>query len=61
MDVSAKAQSFTQSRCQRAEFPQQNVNKGCEFCTKAHIAVAAELLGSEDLVWSALHNLDAPL
>jgi uncharacterized peroxidase-related enzyme len=31
----------------------------CEFCTKAHVAVAAELLGSEDLVWSALRNLDA--
>lgn len=24
----------------------------CEFCTKAHVAVAAELLGSEDLVWT---------
>src|ERR1035438_4126867 len=31
----------------------------CEFCTKAHVAVAAELLGSEDLVWTALRNLDA--
>jgi uncharacterized peroxidase-related enzyme len=31
----------------------------CEFCTKAHVAVAAELLGSEDLVWSALRNLEA--
>jgi len=31
----------------------------CGFCTKAHVAVAAELLGSEDLVWSALRNLDA--
>ena len=30
----------------------------CEFCTKAHVAVAAELLGSEDLVWTALRNLD---
>jgi uncharacterized peroxidase-related enzyme len=30
----------------------------CEFCTKAHVAVA-ELLGSEDLVWTALRNLDA--
>jgi AhpD family alkylhydroperoxidase len=29
----------------------------CEFCTKAHVAVAAELLGSEDLVWTALRNL----
>jgi uncharacterized peroxidase-related enzyme len=31
----------------------------CEFCTKAHVAVAAELLGSEDLVWNVLRNLDA--
>jgi len=31
----------------------------CEFCTKAHVAVAAELLGSEDLVWTALRNLDS--
>jgi uncharacterized peroxidase-related enzyme len=31
----------------------------CGFCTQAHVAVAAELLGSEDLVWSALRNLDA--
>ena len=31
----------------------------CEFCTKAHVAVAAELLGSENLVWTALRNLDA--
>jgi uncharacterized peroxidase-related enzyme len=31
----------------------------CEFCTKAHVAVAAELLGSEDLVWTTLRNLDA--
>lgn len=31
----------------------------CEFCTKAHVAVAAELLGSEDLVWTALRNLEA--
>lgn len=31
----------------------------CEFCTNADVAVAAEQLGSEDLVWSALRNLDA--
>jgi uncharacterized peroxidase-related enzyme len=31
----------------------------CQFCTKAHVAVAAELLGSEDLAWTALRNLDA--
>jgi uncharacterized peroxidase-related enzyme len=31
----------------------------CEFCTRAHVAVAAELLGSEDLVWTALRNLEA--
>jgi uncharacterized peroxidase-related enzyme len=31
----------------------------CEFCTKAHVAVAAELLGGENLVWAALRNLDA--
>jgi uncharacterized peroxidase-related enzyme len=29
-----------------------------EFCTKAHVAVAAEL-ASGDLVWTALRNLDA--
>jgi AhpD family alkylhydroperoxidase len=31
----------------------------CEFCNKAHVAVATELLGSEDLVWSALRNFEA--
>src|ERR1700733_8871932 len=31
----------------------------CEFCTKAHVAVAEELPGSENLVWTALLNLDA--
>jgi uncharacterized peroxidase-related enzyme len=31
----------------------------CEFCTKAHVAVAAELLGSERLVWSALRDLES--
>ena len=31
----------------------------CEFCTKTHVAVAVELLGSEDLAWTALRNLDA--
>jgi uncharacterized peroxidase-related enzyme len=30
----------------------------CEFCTLAHVAVAADLLGGEDLVWSALRNLE---
>ena len=35
-----------------------NVNE-CEFFPKAHVAVAAELLGSEDLVWTALRNLEA--
>jgi uncharacterized peroxidase-related enzyme len=30
----------------------------CEFCTKSHVAIAAELLGSEDLVWSALRDLE---
>jgi uncharacterized peroxidase-related enzyme len=33
--------------------------KECEFCTKAHVAVAVELPGSEDLAWTALRNLDA--
>jgi AhpD family alkylhydroperoxidase len=32
---------------------------GCEFCAKAHVAVAAELLGSEDPAWIALRDLDA--
>jgi uncharacterized peroxidase-related enzyme len=31
----------------------------CESCTKAHVAVAAELLGSEDSVWTALPSLEA--
>jgi uncharacterized peroxidase-related enzyme len=30
----------------------------CEFCAKSHAAVSAELLGSEDLVWSVLHDLE---
>jgi uncharacterized peroxidase-related enzyme len=31
----------------------------CEFCMKAHAAVAAKLLGDESLVWSVVRNLDA--
>ena len=31
----------------------------CEFCIKARVAVAAELPGSQDLVRSGLHDLDA--
>ena len=31
---------------------------GCEFCMKAHAAVAAHLYNDEALVWSAIHNLD---
>jgi uncharacterized peroxidase-related enzyme len=31
----------------------------CDFCTKSHVAIAAELLGSEDLVWSALEDLES--
>jgi len=30
----------------------------CEFCTKSHVAIAAELLKSEDLVWHVLRDLD---
>jgi uncharacterized peroxidase-related enzyme len=30
----------------------------CAFCTKAHAAAAAELLGDEDLVWRALRDLE---
>lgn len=30
----------------------------CEFCMKAHAAVAAKLLGDEELVWSAIRNLE---
>ena len=34
----------------------------CGFCTQAHAAAAAELLGSEALVWQALRDLEgAPL
>jgi uncharacterized peroxidase-related enzyme len=31
----------------------------CEFCMKAHAAVAAELFGDESLVWSVIHNLES--
>src|SRR5580698_4858848 len=31
----------------------------CEFCMKAHAAVAAKLLGDETLVWSVIRDLDA--
>jgi uncharacterized peroxidase-related enzyme len=31
----------------------------CPFWTKYHAAVAVELLGSEELVWSALHDLES--
>jgi uncharacterized peroxidase-related enzyme len=31
----------------------------CAFCTKAHAAAAAELLGSEAVVWTALRDLEA--
>jgi uncharacterized peroxidase-related enzyme len=30
----------------------------CGFCTQAHAAAAAELLGSEELVWQTLHDLE---
>jgi uncharacterized peroxidase-related enzyme len=30
----------------------------CAFCTKAHAAAAAELLGDEPLVWTVLRDLD---
>lgn len=30
----------------------------CEFCMKAHAAVAAELLADKDLVWNVLHDLE---
>ena len=34
----------------------------CAFCTKAHAAAAAELLGGSELVWQALRDLDhAPI
>ncbi len=31
----------------------------CEFCMKAHAAVASNLLGDESLVWSVIDNLEA--
>ncbi len=31
----------------------------CQFCWRSHAAVAAELLGSEELVHSVLHDLDS--
>lgn len=30
----------------------------CRFCTQAHAAAASELLGNEELVWSALRDLE---
>lgn len=33
-------------------------NNECGFCTKAHVAIAAALLGSEELVWNALRDLE---
>ncbi|HXE65072.1 MAG TPA: peroxidase-related enzyme [Bryobacteraceae bacterium] len=30
----------------------------CRFCTQAHAAAASELFGNEELVWSALRNLE---
>ena len=30
----------------------------CEFCAKSHAAISAELLGSENLVWSMLRDLE---
>ena len=31
----------------------------CRFCTQAHAAAAAELPGGDELVWSALRDLEA--
>jgi uncharacterized peroxidase-related enzyme len=31
----------------------------CEFCMKAHAAVAAKLLGDEPLVWSVINDLES--
>jgi uncharacterized peroxidase-related enzyme len=31
----------------------------CEFCMKAHAAVAAQILGDEALVWSVIRDLEA--
>jgi uncharacterized peroxidase-related enzyme len=33
-------------------------NNECAFCTKAHVAVAAALLGSEDMVWNVLRDME---
>ena len=30
----------------------------CEFCAKSHAAIAAELIGNEELVWNALRDLE---
>ncbi|RSL18175.1 putative peroxidase-related enzyme [Edaphobacter aggregans] len=30
----------------------------CEFCMKAHVAVASQLLGDESLVWSVIDDLE---
>jgi uncharacterized peroxidase-related enzyme len=31
----------------------------CEFCAKSHAAIAAELFGSEELVWTVLRDLES--
>ena len=31
----------------------------CEFCAKSHAAIAAELIGNEELVWSVLRDLES--
>jgi uncharacterized peroxidase-related enzyme len=31
----------------------------CEFCTKSHAAIAAELMGNEELVWNVLRDLES--
>ncbi len=35
-----------------------SLNK-CEFCMKAHAAVASQLLGDESIVWSVIQDLEA--
>jgi uncharacterized peroxidase-related enzyme len=33
-------------------------NNDCGFCTRAHVSVAAALLGSEEMVWGVLRDLE---
>jgi len=62
--LSASAREFCgrchdQSGDARTDCRVTSLQNECRFCTRAHAAAAAELLGSEDLVPSVLNDLEA--